>query len=669
MLKGWQQSLIRRFRRTPIRQKMWLGFFVTSLVPLLVLGLFGLIQTDQELKRLNATRMEQEVAVRASRVSAKLVTHRQTLAYLASLPALQQLLAATTEEQLIMARRQVEADFIAMSAAAQVYYQIRFLDEQGREQIRVDHREGPVLVPAGSLQDKRDRQYFREASRLPWGAVYVSPVELNQEFGQIEVPHMPVLRLATPVADSGGRHRGLVILNIDANSFLEDPIENEQGAELLIIKKDGSYVSHPDPAKRFGGPSDLNTGHGIQRDYPEIADLLLTYPGGVTTARDGRTVAFIRLAPTADAHAFLILVMTRRAGVMAGLANPMWWTAVAIIIGVALLSRWAGLAVARQIVGPIETLRDGVAALRLGHLGTRVVTDSEDEIAQLGDDVNHMAAELEEMYSRLEEKVEQRTRTLAEMHRQLQESDRHKSQFLATTSHELRTPLTAVIGFAEELEDESAGPLQPLQKRYVANILSSARHLLGLINDLLDLSKIEAGRMTLHPTDVDLPPLLDSVVSMVNGMARLEGIALKLEVAEGMAVHADRERLKQVLLNLMANALKFTPHGGSITIVAERVGTEGRIAVVDTGIGIAPENLERIFREFEQVDSSLTRRREGTGLGLPLSKRLVELMGGRIGVESRPGEGSCFWITLPLKEESECLESWSSTTTRSPSNC
>lgn len=652
MLRRWRQSLLGTFRRTPIRQKMWLGFFLTSMVPLLVLGLFGLVQTDRELTRLNANRMEREVAVRASRISAQLITHRQTLDYLAHLPALHRMLSATTDEERDAARRRVEEDFVALSGAAQVYYQVRFLDNLGREQVRVDDRGGPVTVTAGALQDKRDRQYFREAIQREPGSIYVSPVELNQEFGRVEEPHIPVLRLATPVIDAAGQRRGLVILNIDANSFLDDPIENEQGAELLIVKSDGSYVAHPDPSKLFGGPSDLKTGQGVHRDFPEIADLLLDYHGGVTTARDGRTVAFIRLAPTSEANSFLVLVMTKRAGVMAGLANPMFWAALAVIIGVGLLSRWAGIAAARRIVGPIETLRDGVAAIRLGHLTTRVQIDSEDEIADLGNDVNHMAAQLHEMYSGLEEKVQERTRSLVEMHRQLQESDRHKSQFLATTSHELRTPLTAVIGFAEELDDGSAGPLHPLQRRYVTNILSSARHLLGLINDLLDLSKIEAGRMTLHPTDIDLQPLMHSVVNMVDGMAHLQGIALAFDTPSGLSVRADRERLRQVLLNLVANALKFTPQGGSVTIVAERIGSEARLAVIDTGIGIAPEDLDRIFREFEQVDSSLTRRRDGTGLGLPLSKRLVELMGGRIGAESQPGEGSRFWFTLPLKEES-----------------
>lgn len=652
MLRRWRQSLLGAFRRTPIRQKMWLGFFLTSMVPLLILGTFGLIQTDRELKRLNANRMEREVAVRASRISAKLITHRQTLDYLAHLPALHQMLSATTPEQAVLSRQRVEENFIALSGAAQVYYQIRFLDERGREQVRVDNRGGPVVVTAGALQDKRDRQYFREAIGREPGSIYVSPVELNQEFGRVEVPHIPVLRLATPVVDGAGQRRGLVILNIDANSFLDDPIENEQGAELLIVKSDGSYVAHPDRSKLFGGLSDLKTGHGIHQDFPEIADLLLSYHGGVTTAHDGRTVAFIRLAPTAEANAFLVLVMTKQAGVMAGLANPMFWAALAVIFGVGALSRWAALAASRRIVGPIETLRDGVAALRLGHLNTRVKIDTEDEIADLGRDVNHMAAQLEEIYGRLEEKVQERTRSLVEMHRQLQEADRHKSQFLATTSHELRTPLTAVIGFAEELADESAGPLHPLQKRYVANVLTSARHLLGLINDLLDLSKIEAGRMTLRPTAVDLEPLMETVASMVDGMARLQGITLTFAIPQGIAVQADRERLQQVLLNLVANALKFTPQGGSVTIAAERIGSEARLSVTDTGIGIPPEDQERIFREFEQVDSSLTRRREGTGLGLPLSRRLVALMGGRIGVQSQPGKGSCFWFTLPLKEES-----------------
>ncbi|HEY3365067.1 MAG TPA: ATP-binding protein [Symbiobacteriaceae bacterium] len=651
MLERLKSRLFTIGRRMPIRRKMWMGFFLTALVPLLALGLFGLLLTDRELKQDTGSRMEREVAVRASRISAKLGAHRQTLEYLCDLPSLHLMLTAPTPEIRQVFSKQVEQDLLALSHASQVYQQIRFLDEQGQEQVRVDYRAGPVVVPPAQLQDKKDRTYFRETIGLTPGQVYVSPVELNQEYGKIQVPYAPVLRLGMPVFEEG-RLRGIVVLNISAWSFLQDPVGNEQGAELFVVKPDGSYVWHPDSAKAFGGPDDLNTGEGISKDYPEIAGEILTNDGGITHSKSGRMVSFVKLAPAADSRNFLVLVLTERAGVLARLANPMFWGTLALILGAGLASRWAGIALARHIVEPIEELRTGVVRLRTGDLSSRVAVRSEDEIAALADDVNGMAAELQEMYQELEAKVAHRTRTLVEMHHKLQESDRLKSQFLATTSHELRTPLTAVIGFAEELDDETAGPVTPRQKRYVDNILTSATHLLRLINDLLDLSKIEAGRMTVHPEGVPLQPLVAEAASMMAGLARSRGIELFTDVPEDLVVWADRQRVKQVVLNLLSNAVKFTPAGGQVRVLAGPEEGGVRVAVADTGIGIAPEDHDRVFREFEQADRSLARRMEGTGLGLPLSKRLVELMNGTMGLVSRPGEGSCFWFTLPRAQKS-----------------
>lgn len=648
----WGQRLVAFIRRMPLQRKMWTAFFLTSLFPLLALGLFGLIQTDRALQQDTGARMEREVAVRASRMGAQLAAHIQTLDYLTHLPSLSLMMHARTPEEVALTRRQVERDFLALSSAARAYHQIRFLDQEGQEQVRVDYRAGTAVVTARALlQSKAGRPYFRQSIDLPAHEVYVSPVDLNQEHGKVEWPHTPVIRLAAPVFDHLGARAGIVVLNVDARTFLEDPIQQRPGAEFFIVKHDGSYVSHPDRSKLYGGAADLDTGQSVMQDYPELAERLLTNGGGITRSSNGRLVSFVRLTPTAASPYFLVLVLIEEAGVMVGLANPMLWGVVGLILVTGLGSRWAGMRLARHIVEPIEALREGVARLRRGDLASRVETGSEDETAALAADVNHMAADLQSMYTNLEQKVEERTRTLAEMHRKLQESDRHKSQFLANISHELRTPLTAVIGFAEELEDGSAGALGPRQQRYAQHVLTSARHLLQIINDLLDLSKVEAGRMTIHPVDIPLAGVVEEAVAIIAGLARTRGLQLTVSVPRKMVVLADRERLKQVLLNLLSNACKFTPAGGEVRVEAGIVDGQAMISVVDSGIGIAPEDQGRIFREFEQVDGSLVRRTEGTGLGLPLSRKLVELMNGAMGVRSQLGAGSCFWFTLPGRGE------------------
>jgi signal transduction histidine kinase len=232
--------------------------------------------------------------------------------------------------------------------------------------------------------------------------------------------------------------------------------------------------------------------------------------------------------------------------------------------------------------------------------------------------------------------------------RQLEAASRHKSEFLANMSHELRTPLNAVIGFSEVLLQRMFGALNDKQDEYLKDIYASGQHLLSLINDILDLSKIEAGRMELTPAPFHLPGALENAVTLVKERAGRHGIALELDLDPSLVeVIADERKVKQVVLNLLSNAVKFTPEGGRIVLRAARREGAVEIAVSDTGVGIAPEDQAAIFEEFRQVGSD-DRRREGTGLGLALARKFVELHGGRIRVESAVGRGSTFTFTLPL---------------------
>jgi signal transduction histidine kinase len=212
-------------------------------------------------------------------------------------------------------------------------------------------------------------------------------------------------------------------------------------------------------------------------------------------------------------------------------------------------------------------------------------------------------------------------------------------------SHELRTPLNAVIGFSEVLEDELFGPLNDRQTDYVSDILSSGRHLLSLINDILDLAKVEAGHMELEFGTMRVPDVLEQGVTMVRERAMTHGIELRTDIEDSMPpIRADERKVRQVVFNLLSNAVKFTESGGTVTAAARRSDDGIEVSVRDTGIGISAEARERIFEEFEQASST----HEGTGLGLALARRFIELHGGRIWVESEPGRGSTFTFTVPL---------------------
>jgi signal transduction histidine kinase len=240
-------------------------------------------------------------------------------------------------------------------------------------------------------------------------------------------------------------------------------------------------------------------------------------------------------------------------------------------------------------------------------------------------------------------------RELADKSHQLEVASQHKSEFLANMSHELRTPLNAIIGFSEVLTDRMFGDLNEKQEEYLKDIYASGTHLLSLINDILDLSKIEAGRMELELTDFDLPTALDNAVMLVRERAARHGISLHKSFDERLGqIHADERKVRQVVLNLLSNAIKFTPEGGRIEVQAAPKDGLVEISINDTGVGIAPEDQEVVFEEFRQVGTA-AKKVEGTGLGLTLCRKFVELHGGRIWVGSEVGVGSTFAFTIPVR--------------------
>lgn len=241
-------------------------------------------------------------------------------------------------------------------------------------------------------------------------------------------------------------------------------------------------------------------------------------------------------------------------------------------------------------------------------------------------------------------------RALQEKNLELEAAAEAKNRFLANMSHELRTPLNGIIGFAEFLADGKPGPVNPKQQEYLGDILTSGRHLLHLINDLLDLVKVQAGKMEFYPETFALREAVEGVCTMMRPMASEKGLRIDLSLGtEPARLTLDPQRFRQVLVNLLSNAVKFTPPGGQVEIATEpeRVG-HFRLSVRDSGIGIPSEDMKRLFTEFEQLETGAARRFEGTGLGLALTRKIVEWQGGHISVASQPSQGSTFTVVLPI---------------------
>jgi signal transduction histidine kinase/DNA-binding response OmpR family regulator len=352
-------------------------------------------------------------------------------------------------------------------------------------------------------------------------------------------------------------------------------------------------------------------------------------------------------------------------------------TGIGLTLGIILIGVLASFVFCNYTLTPIQAMANAAAHIAAGDLSQRVAVKAHDEIGILAMTFNRMSeslaqmtqaqqqrlAELSAAYQQIEQlnvgleaKVQERTDALQRQQARLQEvnlqlelAGQHKSEFLANMSHELRTPLNAIIGFSEVLLERLFGELNDKQDEYLNDILGSGKYLLSLINDILDLAKVEAGKMELDLGVFDLRQVLEGSLVMVKERAMAHGITLTLELADGVAhMTGDERKVKQILFNLLSNAVKFTRDGGQVGIRASCDDTTVQVAVWDTGVGIAPEEQQRIFAEFQQLRHGLTATTEGTGLGLALTKRFVELHGGTIWVDSAPARGSTFTFVLPI---------------------
>ena len=381
-----------------------------------------------------------------------------------------------------------------------------------------------------------------------------------------------------------------------------DKIRTDLAAFTEVMGKITSFDQAGDPRK----------GLDLQRSAAEpLAEDLKALTGGLASTTQRLTENTIRQSASSFADSQRLFI--------------------AVAVASILLALVLGYLISWSLIGPIRRMESRLAAIASGDFSGHVAVSNRDELGALAANINAMNDELGRLYKELEA------------------ASRHKTEFLANMSHELRTPLNAIIGFSQVLREKMFGELNEKQADYLDDILSSGQHLLNLINDILDLSKVEAGRMELQVSVFPLAEVVENSLSMVRERATRQGVALLTHVDPSVGLlDADERKIKQIVFNLLSNAVKFTPDGGQVTLAARTAGDTVEIAVADTGVGIGAEEQARIFDEFYQVGPGMTQ--EGTGLGLALTRRLVELHHGQVRVESAPGEGSTFTVVLPLRQ-------------------
>jgi two-component system NtrC family sensor kinase len=509
------------------------------------------------------------------------------------------------------------------------------LDASGKERLRVS-RLAMDVVASGTDFSKEPK--FTEAVARK---VYYGPVYFRRE----SEPYM-TLAIAGTRRDAGV---SVAEVNLKLIWDVVSQIKVGERGHAYVVDAQGRLIAHPDISlvlrntdmSRLAQVSAARAATGgeaperVQESEDIAGRKVLTAYAPVAPLG---WLVFVEL-PATEAYAPLYAALERLGFVLLA------------ALGFAVL---AGMFLAGRMVGPIQALRAGAERIGGGDLSQRIRIKTGDELEALADQFNDMAGRLQESYAGLEQKVEERTREVEEKSRQLEVASQHKSQFLASMSHELRTPLNAIIGLTEMMVTNAARFGTEKAAEPLRRVHRAGSHLLGLINQVLDLSKIEAGKLELSPDWVNLTPLINEVVDTARPLAEQNNNRLVVKSQENLgSLTVDPMRLRQILLNLLSNACKFTKQG-EVTLLARKLVNAGNwieFAVSDTGIGMTPEQQAKLFEEFTQADSSTARQYGGTGLGLAITRKLARMMGGDVTLTSEAGKGSTFTVRLPANTD------------------
>lgn len=509
---------------------------------------------------------------------------------------------------------------------------VAVLDATGQEKLKVSR---VAMVDRDHLSNRSTDEAFIQAKA---GASF---------FGQVYFVRQsePYMHIAVPIELFVGEVIGVLIAEVNL-TYIWEVIRGIRVGETgyaYVVSPEGDLIAHPDISlalqkqnlthlrqvqAALSGMQSRDTAQNVQGE-----DVYTTY---ASIPELGWVVVVERF--TREAYGPLYGSLQRLGVVLL------------VGLGMAGLASWL---IVRRVIRPVEALRQGAERLGTGALDSRITIDTGDELQALAETFNRMAAQLQTAYITLEQLVEERTRELARSVSELEIVSQHKSRFLAHMSHELRTPLHAIVGYTELILDSAFGAISSEARENLERVQHSSNHLLKLITAVLDFSRIEAGRFALSISEYSLRDLIETTVIALENAAAAKQLTLTVATPSELPMgRGDERRLTQVWFNLVGNAITYTDVGDAIRIEATVVD-EGifRVAVTDTGPGIAAEDQTRIFEAFEQAHASPTRVQSGTGLGLAICRSIMEIHGGAIGVTSALGQGSTFWCTFPVRLE------------------
>jgi len=515
--------------------------------------------------------------------------------------------------------------FHGLCRFSKLYDQVRLLDDNGQEIIRVNFNDGhPSLISSSKLQSKKGRYYFSETLELDNGQIFISPLDLNKEHGQIETPHKPMLRIATPVFDNSGKKRGIILLNYLGKKLLSILSKQDQLTsynKLMLVNHEGYWLYTDDQEKIFGfmfpDRQDLTIAKVFPKAWQKIKkndSAQFTNSNGIFTVRtiDPRLTSQQNGKSNIDQRLY-------------GYNKP--WKIISYIPTTTLQVRneqlWQGIVLFICFAGGVIFFGSWVIANNI----------TRRQLAQ--------------------QEIIQKNERLCKAIKNVEVANNAKGEFLANMSHEIRTPMNGILGMTRLVMGMKLGRKQ---KDLLSNVLYSAESLLGILNDILDFSKIESGKLSLDSCNFSLETMLDNIISFLAFQAVEKNIYLKNNTNFATVpkyIIADELRMRQILVNLIGNAIKFTKIGGvTLNVEVEKIDNNDfalKFSVTDTGIGIAPDKQKVVFGSFSQADSSTAREFGGTGLGLAISQSLVKMMGGKIAMKSQERRGSTFYFTITVQ--------------------
>lgn len=647
-----------------IRNKFIATYLIVLLVPVLAIGYYSINFTIDYLQSDALKVVEQQAEITAKEIEKSLGVAESDIDFLSQSASLRALADAKNRRSVIeyiIYRERLIEEFYNFANSKKSYSSVVYVDETGKEVVKVVYNWNQTFIATTSaLYDVSDEEYFLKTMTLSRGQLYVSSLDLTStittESGDL------IVHYAKPVFDSNGIRRGVVLISFPAQRVLSPILELSTRSNLntFILNKQGYYIS------KVGTSSLANpyyAGESFIDQYKAEGFLkILSGTSGTISEGTDEIIAYSPVFPSStDKSNFWIVVVTYSTSTLFRPISVFENSFILIVMSTIIIAVFFGVIMADRITRPLRKLVYASRRLAEGDLNPKIDINSEDEVGELAKAFGDMSKDLKKSYEDLERKVKERTLELqkankklsetnielVELNKKISEANKLKSQFLANITHELRTPLTSIIGFSEVVLNEAK--LNEEQADYLETILRNGEILLKLINDILELSRLDAGKSKLYLTEFNLQDAINKTLKIVSPLTKDKNIWVSLNVQDVDTIVADEDKIIEVLLNLLTNAIKFNVENGKITVKVFRIDDHVRIEIQDTGIGIKQEELDVIFDEFRQLDSSETKAYRGTGLGLSISKHYVELHGGLIWAESEPGKGSTFIVEIPIE--------------------